>query len=365
MGVSQKTYVIAEAGVNHNGSLDSARQLIDVAAAAGADAVKFQTFKAEKVVSLNASKAEYQKETTGDSESQLEMIKKLELSEEAHKLLFQHCSNRNIEFLSTPFDTDSLFFLAHVMNLAKIKIPSGEITNAPFLLEIACTQKPVILSTGMSTLGEIELALGVLACGYLNLVKEDHKPTVELFNKAYCSQEGQSLLKEKVILLHCTTEYPAPYEEVNLRALDTIRSAFGLPVGLSDHTHGIAVAVAAVARGACIIEKHFTIDKSLSGPDHKASLEPDELKAMVQAIRNVEIAISGSGIKEPSPGEIKNKVIARKSIVAAKDIHKGEQFTEENLTVKRPGSGISPMQWDELIGQTAKRDFQEDDLIEM
>jgi N-acetylneuraminate synthase len=359
MGVSQKTYVIAEAGVNHNGSLDSARQLIDVAAAAGADAVKFQTFKAEKVVSLNASKAEYQKETTGDSESQLEMIKKLELSEEAHKLLFQHCSNRNIEFLSTPFDTDSLFFLAHVMNLAKIKIPSGEITNAPFLLEIARTQKPVILSTGMSTLGEIELALGVLACGYLNLVEEDHKPTVELFNKAYCSQEGQSLLKEKVILLHCTTEYPAPYEEVNLRAIDTIRSAFGLPVGLSDHTQGIAVAVAAVARGACTIEKHFTLDKTLPGPDHKASLEPDELKSMIDSIRQVEAAL-GETNKYPSPSEFKNIAVARKSIVAAKPIKKGELFTEENIVIKRPGVGLSPVYYWRLLDKIATKAYQQD-----
>jgi len=362
MCASQKTYIIAEAGVNHNGSVDLARQLIDIAAAAGADAVKFQTFKAEKVVSVNAAKAEYQQETTGANESQLEMIKKLELSEEAHKLLFQHCSKRNIEFLSTPFDTDSLYFLAHVMNLAKIKIPSGEITNAPFLLEIARTQKPVILSTGMSTLGDIELALGVLACGYLDLVGKDHKPSIKLFNKAYCSKEGQTILKQKVALLHCTTEYPAPHQEVNLRVVDTIKLAFGLPVGFSDHTQGIAVAIAAVARGACIIEKHFTLDKTLPGPDHQASLEPDELKSMIDSIRQVEAAL-GESSKHPSPSEFKNISVARKSIVAARPIKKGERFTEENIAIKRPGDGLAPINYWNTLGGLASIGYKKDELI--
>jgi len=360
MRVTSRTYIIAEAGVNHNGSVDLAKQLIDVAAAAGADAVKFQTFKAEKVVSVNAAKAEYQQQTTGVGESQLEMIKKLELSEEAHKQLMQYCNNKGIDFLSTPFDIDSLHFLVDKMNLARIKIPSGEITNAPFLLEIALTQKPVILSTGMSTLGEVELALSVLAFGYL---KREQKPSYHGFLQAYSAAEGQQVLKDKVTLLHCTTEYPAPFSDVNLSAMDTLKSAFNLPVGLSDHTVGIAVPVAAVARGAEVIEKHFTMDKNLPGPDHKASLEPGELKMMVDSIRQVEQAL-GTTIKTPASSEIKNMSIARKSLVAAKPIKAGEAFTEDNMTIKRPGDGISPGFYWELLGKKALNNYKEDEPIE-
>jgi len=354
-----RAYIIAEAGVNHNGSIDLARKMVDVAAEAGVDAVKFQTFKAEKVISRYAGKAAYQLKTTGGAESQLEMVKKLELPPEAHWQLFEQCREKCFAFLSTPFDSESLRFLVNDLDLPIIKISSGDITNLPFLLEVALTGKPVILSTGMSTLGEIELALGVLACGYLKLIKEDNKSSLELFKKAYCSKEGQTLLKEKVVLLHCTTEYPAPYEEVNLQAIDTIRSAFGLPVGFSDHTQGIAVAVAAVARGAGIIEKHFTLDKTLPGPDHKASLEPDELKEMVSSIRQVEAAL-GETQKCPSPTELKNISVARKSIVAAKPIKKGEPFMEGNIAIKRPGDGLAPVNYWRLLGKVAKKDYQYD-----
>lgn len=360
MPITPKTYIIAEAGVNHNGSIDLARQLIDIAVDAGADAVKFQSFKAEKVVSANANKADYQKEATGEEESQLEMIKNLELSEEAHAALFKHCKKRNIDFLSTPFDSESLDFLVSKLKLNTIKIPSGEITNAPFLLEIARTQKPVILSTGMSTLGEVEMALSVLAFGYTG---EKLKPSKQSFLQTYNSEEGQQALKEKVTLLHCTTEYPAPFSDVNLRAMDTLREAFSLPVGLSDHTMGFAVPIAAVARGAVVIEKHFTLDRNLPGPDHRASLEPDELKQMIKAIRQVEEAL-GSSIKKPAPSEVKNLPIARKSIVAAKPIAKRELFSEENLTVKRSGNGLAPVMLWELIGNKASKGYQKDEPIE-
>ncbi|MEI7818137.1 MAG: N-acetylneuraminate synthase, partial [Desulfuromonadales bacterium] len=274
------TYIIAEAGVNHNGSLALAKKLVEVAADAGADAVKFQTFKADSLVSRLAPKAEYQSKATGADESQYEMIRKLELDEQAHEMLIEHCTVCGIQFLSTPFDLESVDLLAGRFDLSCIKIPSGDITNGPLLLKIAHTGKPVILSTGMSTLGEIEEALGVLAFGYLGV----GEPSPAVFRLAYCSIQGQELLLEKVTLLHCTTEYPAPVEEVNLNTLDTLRSAFGLPVGYSDHTEGITVPIAAVARGAVIIEKHFTLDRTLPGPDHKASLEPTELKQMVTAI---------------------------------------------------------------------------------
>lgn len=358
--MTERAYIIAEAGVNHNGSLDMAKQLIDVAAEAGADAVKFQTFKAEQVVSRHALKAEYQQRTTDSRESQLDMIRKLELSESAHIVLISHARYVGIEFLSTPFDSTSLAFLVDGLGLSTIKIPSGEITNAPFLIEIARRAKRVILSTGMSTLGDVETALGVLAFGF---GEPDAYPSLPAFEKAYCSVAGRQALKDKVRLLHCTTEYPAPFADVNLRAMGTLQQAFGLPVGYSDHTSGIAIPLAAVALGAVVIEKHFTLDRNLPGPDHKASLEPDELKRMVRSIREVESAL-GSPIKQPAASEMKNRPVARKSLVASKDIRKGEFFTQENLAVKRPGDGLSPIHYWECLGRIADRDYGQDDQIQ-
>ena len=330
-----KTFISAEAGVNHNGSIELARKMIDVAVEAGADAIKFQTFKAEKVVSRYAPKAEYQKKKTMADESQLEMIKKLELDVDAHRELIAYCRQKNIQFLSTPFDLESIDLL-NELGLDIFKIPSGEITNLPYLRKIGALKKEIILSTGMADLDEIEDALDVLM------------------------EAGTKL--QNITVLHCNVEYPTPMQDVNLRAMETIALKFGVRVGYSDHTLGIEVPVAAVAMGATVIEKHFTLDKNMEGPDHKASLEPDELKTMVRAIRNIEEAL-GSGIKKPSPSELKNKPIVRKSIVAARDIHKGEAFTEENLTIKRSGTGISPMRWDEVIGQRARKDYQQDELI--
>ncbi len=359
MNQTGKAYIIAEAGVNHNGSLDMAIHLVDVAADCGADAVKFQTFQADKIVSKSAGKADYQKQTTDAEESQYEMIKKLELDEAAHAVLISRCRSKGIQFLSTPFDPGSLDLLANRLDLPYIKIPSGEITNAPFLLEIARTGKPVIMSTGMSTLGEIETALGILAFGYLN---SNELPGIKVFEKAYCSTEGQRVLRDKVSLLHCTTEYPAPFSEVNLKALDTLRAAFGLPAGLSDHTPGIAVSIAAVARGAVIIEKHFTLDRNLPGPDHQASLESGELKELVRSIRQVEEALGTSG-KRPSFSESKNKLVARKSLIAGRPIKKGEKFNETNLTAKRPETGISPLHYWEWLGKIAERDYEIDERV--
>jgi N,N'-diacetyllegionaminate synthase len=332
----KKTYIIAEAGVNHNGSLELAKRMIDVAVDAKVDAIKFQTFKAEKVVSRYAPKAEYQKKTTFAEESQLEMVKKLELDEVAHEKFLAYCRSRNIHFLSTPFDLESIDLL-NKLGLEIFKIPSGEITNLPYLRKIGALEKEIILSAGMANLAEIEAALDVL------------------------TNAGTKL--KDITVLHCNTEYPTPMQDVNLNAMQTIKFAFpGIRVGYSDHTEGIEVSIAAVAMGATIIEKHFTLDKNMEGPYHKASLEPAELKAMVHAIRNIEKAL-GTGIKKPSPSELKNKPIARKSIVAARNIRKGESFTEKNLTVKRPGTGISPMRWDEVIGQVAQKDYEEDELI--
>ncbi|EMO53383.1 N-acetylneuraminate synthase [Leptospira noguchii] len=333
-----KTLIIAEAGVNHNGDLELARKLIDVAANAGADIVKFQTFKAERLVTKSAKKADYQNTTTDNAaESQYEMLKKLELSKENHEKLIQHCKRTGIEFLSTAFDLQSLAFLEQ-LNLSRYKIPSGEITNFPYLQKIGSSGKPIILSTGMSTLGEIESALLVL--------------------------ETTGAKRDEITVLHCNTEYPTPYSDVNLSAMKSIADAFKIKVGYSDHTSGIEVSVAAVALGASVIEKHFTLNRSLPGPDHKASLEPNELKTMVRSIRNVELSL-GDGIKKPSSSEFKNISIARKSIVAASSIKAGEIFTRENLTTKRPGDGISPMRFDEVIGLKAKRDFSEDELIDL
>lgn len=330
-----KTLIIAEAGVNHNGDIDLAHRLIDVAKEAGADVVKFQTAKAENVISRFAEKAAYQKVTTGENESQLDMVKKIMLPFESFHPLKKHCDEVGIGFLSTPFDLESVDFLS-ALGSEVWKIPSGEITNWPYLVHIAATGKEIILSTGMSDLAEITAAMKLL----------------------------QAKGAGRISLLHCTTQYPAPFASVNLRAMATLRERFNCPVGYSDHTEGIAVPVAAVAMGAGIIEKHFTLDKNLPGPDHKASLEPSELKAMVKAIRQVEVAL-GSAEKKAAAAEIPNMAIARKSIVAKRDIKKGEIFSEENLTTKRPGSGISPMKWPEVLGQRAKRDFGEDELIEV
>lgn len=354
------TCIIAEAGVNHNGSLEMARQLVAVAAEAGADAVKFQTFKAERLVSRQAPKAEYQQQTTDSSESQFDMIKKLELDAAAHAAIIKHCADCGIEFLSTPFDLESVDLLAGEFNLPRLKLPSGEITNAPLLLKAARSGKPVILSTGMCTLADVEAALEVLAFGYTRPL--DERPSTRAFREAYCSNEGREALLCNVTLLHCTTEYPAPLVDVNLRAMGTLQAAFGLPVGFSDHTEGIAVSVAAAARGAVVIEKHFTLDRKLPGPDHKASLEPAELRAMVQSIREVEQAL-GSTLKMPAPSEIKNISIARKCLVAACRITQGERFTESNLTVKRAGNGISPLLYWEIVGRVAGRDYQHDEMI--
>jgi len=328
-------FIIAEAGVNHNGSIELAKKLIDVASDAGVDAVKFQTFKAENLVSKNAVKAEYQKETTDASESQFDMLKKLELDVDTHNELIAYCKTKNILFLSTPFDHDSIELLSD-LGLEIFKIPSGEITNLPYLRHIGSLNKSVILSTGMADIGEIEDALDVLT--------------------------DAGTLKEKITVLHANTMYPTPMEDVNLRAMVTIGNTFDIAYGYSDHTLGIEVDIAAVAMGASCIEKHFTLDKTMDGPDHKASLEPHELKAMVKAIRNIEIAL-GSPVKKPTPSETPNIKIARKSIVAATHIKKGELLTEENLAIKRPSRGINPMRWDEVVGTVATKDYSMDELI--
>ncbi len=327
-------YIIAEAGVNHNGSFELACKLVDAAKAAGVDCIKFQTFKSKNLVSRNARKADYQKETTGEG-SQEDMLKKLELSYDEFLKLKAYCDEKQICFLSTPFDFDSIDFLNSI-DMPFWKIPSGEVTNYPYLVALAKTGKPVVMSTGMCEMPEIEAAIQVL-------------------------QENGT---KEIRLLHCNTEYPTPFEDVNLKAMQTIRNAFGLDVGYSDHTKGIEVPVAAAALGATIIEKHFTLDRNMEGPDHKASLEPAELAEMVSSIRHIEKAL-GDGTKTPSPSEKKNKDIARKSIVAKHNIKAGEVLTEENITVKRPGNGICPMKWNEVLGTKAARDFEEDELIEL
>ena len=330
-----KVFIIAEAGVNHNGSIELAKKLIDVAVDAGADAVKFQTFKAENLVSKNAQKADYQKQTTNKSESQFDMIKKLELDLDTHKELISYCKSKNIMFLSTPFDHDSIELL-NDLGLEIFKIPSGEITNLPYLRHIGKLNKKVILSTGMADIGEIEDALDVLI--------------------------NAGTKKGSITILHANTMYPTPMEDVNLKAMVTIGNTFDISYGYSDHTLGIEVDIAAVAIGACCIEKHFTLDKNMEGPDHKASLEPDELKSMIKAIRNIELAL-GSSIKKPSKSEIPNMQIARKSIVAKTQIKKGEILIQDNITIKRPGNGISPMRWDEIIGTVASKDYIQDEII--
>ena len=354
-------YVIAEAGVNHNGSLDLAFKLIDAAASAGADAVKFQTFKTDKLVTKNATKAEYQIKTTNNKESAYEMLKSLELTESDFEQLAKYANELNIDFLSTAFDKDSLLFLVHQLHLKTLKIPSGEITNAPLVLACARSKCNLILSTGMATMDEIEEALGVIAYGFIE--DEINKiPTIKDFKQAYASKQATKLLNEKVTILHCTTEYPAPIEEINLSAMNTMKDRFRLNIGYSDHTKGVEIAPIAVALGAQIIEKHFTLDVNMDGPDHKASLEPDELKNMICLIRNAEKSL-GSGIKIPSLSETNNINIARKSLCAEYKISKGDIFSEENMSIKRPGGGISPFKYWEFIGKKSKNNYEIGDLI--
>ena len=327
-------YIIAEAGVNHNGSFELACRLVDVAKAAGVDCIKFQTFKSEKLLSHNAQKADYQISTTGGG-SQVDMLKQLELSYNEFMDLKKYCDKVGICFLSTPFDFNSIDFLNSI-DMPFWKIPSGEVTNYPYLLALAKTGKPIVMSTGMCDLDEIRAAIKIF------------------------QQNGT----QDIRLLHCNTEYPTPFEDVNLRAMQTIRNEFGYEVGYSDHTKGIEVSIAAVTMGAVVIEKHFTLDRNMDGPDHKASIEPDELALMVRSIRNIEKAI-GTGDKTPSPSEKKNMFVVRKSIVAKTDIKAGDALTRDNMTVKRPGNGINPMRWNEVVGTKAIRDFEEDELIEI
>lgn len=333
-----RTLIIAEAGVNHNGDIEKAKRLIDVAAEAGVDYVKFQTFKANKLVTKSAKRAAYQNKNTKDNDNQFQMLKKLELSEEMHHTLIEYCQQKGVKFLSTGFDLESVRFLSKI-GIKLAKIPSGEITNLPYLRLIAQLYPQVILSTGMADIQEVKDAVKVLL--------------------------DNGTKKENLTILHCNTEYPTPMEDVNLKAMLHIKEELGVDIGYSDHTLGIEVPITSVALGAKVIEKHFTLDRNLPGPDHKASLEPNELKQMVVSIRNIEKALSGSGLKEPSKSELKNKSVARKSIVATCDIKKGTIFTDDNLTVKRPGTGISPMQWDSIIGKVATKDFKQDELLEM
>lgn len=350
--------IIAEAGVNHDGSLDRALELVDLAGDAGADVVKFQTFKAQALVSRSAVKADYQRHSTDAGESQFEMLKRLELSTEGHRIVADHCRKRGIEFMSSAFDEESVDLLVNELGVARLKLGSGEITNAPLLLKVAKSGKPLILSTGMSTLADVERALSVLAFAWLG----GSKPSLAAFTEAYASAGAREALGERVTLLHCTTEYPSRYEEVNLRAMDTLSTAFAVPIGFSDHTPGIAMPIAAAARGAVVIEKHFTVNKTLPGPDHRASLEPDELRALVDGVRAVELAL-GDGIKRPTPSESKNMPVARKSLTTLTPVRKGEEFTTRNLTVKRPGTGRCPFELWDWIGRAADRDYDADETL--
>lgn len=351
--------IVAEAGVNHNGSVALAKKLVDAAARAGADAVKFQTFEADRLVTRRMPRAEYQEKAMRGNGSQWQMIKRLELDGAAHRILFGHCRKRNIEFLSSPFDEESVDRLRR-LGVRRLKIASGEITNAPLLLKAARTGIPIILSTGMSTLKEVERALEVIAFGYLAPLKKN--PARGDFDDVLRSEKARGILRQKLILLHCTSEYPAPFRDVNLLAMDTLREKFGLAVGLSDHSEGYAVPVAAAARGARVIEKHLTLDRRLPGPDHRASLPAAEFKKMVRAIRQVELAL-GTAAKSPAPSELKNIPAVRKSIVAAFPIGKGERFSPENLALKRAGRGLSPFLYWDVLGRVSKRDFEKDEAV--
>lgn len=360
IGFSSGLFVIAEAGVNHNGSFETACALADAAKATGADAVKFQTFRAEALATASSPKAEYQQRTTGAGDSQFDMLRRLELSHTDFIALNRYCRDIGIMFLSTPFDPASLDFLVNEVNVPLLKFSSGDITNAPFLLQGARSGKPIILSTGMSTLAEVEEALGVLAFGYSTT--PESMPGREAFNAAYWQEANRSVLAGKVCILHCVTEYPTPLEEVNLRAMVTLAEAFGLPVGFSDHTMGIGVPVAAVALGACVIEKHLTLDRTGHGPDHVASLEPEAFRRMVEAMREAASCL-GSPRKLPAPCERKNLHIGRRSLVAQTTIASGEKFTPENIAVKRPGGGQPPINYWDLIDKCAVRNYLPDDLI--
>jgi N-acetylneuraminate synthase len=342
--------VIAEAGVNHNGSMERAIALVDAAAAAGADMVKFQTFKADQLASASAKKADYQTRNTQYGSSQLDMLRALELSEDDHAALIARCAEKHITFLSTPFDPGSLDLLVHRFKMETIKLGSGELTNGPLLLQAAKSKRKLIVSTGMGNLDEIQEALGVLAFGFTS----NGTPTRKAFAQAYESATGRAALQDRVTLLHCTTEYPAPLNDINLRAMDTLRDNFGLRVGFSDHSEGHAVAIAAVARGAEVIEKHFTLDRNLPGPDHKASIEPDELKAMISGIRAAELAL-GDGVKAPRGSEKANMAVARKVLVAARDIAAGQKISADDIKILRAGEGLSPMGYWEIVGSIAKQ----------
>jgi N-acetylneuraminate synthase len=359
---SDRVIVIAEAGVNHCGSVELGLKLVDAAVDAGADVVKFQSFQPSAVISARAPKADYQVRTTGDGETQLQMVEKLKLSDDDHRTLLAHCEARGIQFMSSPFDVPSLEFLADTLRLDAIKIPSGEITNPLLLTAAARRNKRIFMSTGMSTLADVEHALATLAFGYTT--RSDEIPSPGQAYAALHAHEGLRALRDRVTLLHCTTEYPTPYGDVNLRALGTLRSSFLLPVGLSDHTNGTHVSVAAVALGATVIEKHLTLDRTMEGPDHAASLEPNEFADLVKAVRDVEQAL-GDGIKCPQANELPNMLVARKSIVAACAIRRGERYSAENVTVKRPATGLSPMRWREVLGRAAPRDFEKDQPIEL
>ncbi len=358
---SGSVYVIAEAGVNHNGSLDLALDLVDAAAHAGADAVKFQSFRSEDLATDEAPKARYQVKATGREGSQLDMLRALEMDAAAHRALMHRCRRRGVDFLSSPFDLKSLRLLVGALRVPVVKIPSGEITNGPLLLEAASSGRRIILSTGMCTLADVETALGVLAFGFS--ARRGERPSRAAFAAAYRSAAGQARLRRQVAVLHCVTDYPARAEDVNLRAMDTLRASFGLAVGLSDHSLGIAVPIAAAARGARVIEKHVTLDRTLPGPDHRASLEPEEFRAMVEGIRQVEKAL-GDGAKLPTPAELRNQAVCRKFLVAARRIRKGERYAADNITSKRSLSGRSPMEYWTLLGQRAARALKRDEPIE-
>jgi N-acetylneuraminate synthase len=360
MAEAAPVLVIAEAGVNHNGSLETARRLIDAAAKAGADVVKFQSFRADALATASAAMAPYQKARAVAPGSQADMLRRLELPEDAHHVLAAHCRSRGIEFLSTAFDEDYLGFLVREIGVARIKVASGEITNGPFLLAAARLDRPIVMSTGMSTLADVDAALSVLAFG---LTGSKENPGSEAFHAALASPQGKSAVRERITLLHCVTEYPAPLADANLRAMTTLGRVFGTPVGYSDHTPGIVASLAAVALGAAVIEKHLTLDRTMEGPDHHASLEPQEFEALVRGVRETGVAL-GSAEKRPVPAEEPNRLVARKSLVAARPIMRGTTITLADLAAKRPGSGVSPMDMWALVGSKATRDYAKDEMIE-
>jgi N-acetylneuraminate synthase len=356
----RRTTIIAEAGVNHNGDCDRALALVEAAVRTGADIVKFQSFRADKLATAVARKASYQEVTTGAKQSQLEMLRALELSEDDERRVADACAAANIVYMSTPFDADSATHLVKNVGVSTLKIGSGDLTNAPLLLHLARFRLPIILSTGMGTLADVERALGAIAFGYLR--DANAEPSAAAFSEILLERDAWDALNGKVTLLHCTTEYPASAHSINLRAMATLRSAFGLPIGFSDHSRGIHLAAAAVALGATVIEKHLTLDRSLPGPDHQASIEPDQFALMIAAIRDVEVAL-GDGRKVPAPEEIANRSVARRSLVATARIGRGEPFTAGNIAVKRPGNGISPDRYWEFLGRPANRDYAPDDMI--